>query len=46
VAAKHADRFPAIELFTIEEQFGGWAKAQARHFADGGEYDRLQAGAR
>jgi sulfate transport system substrate-binding protein len=46
VAAKHADRFPAIELFTIEEQFGGWAKAQAGHFADGGEYDRLQAGAR
>ncbi len=33
--------FPAIELFTIDELFGGWKKAQERHFAEGGEFDRL-----
>jgi sulfate/thiosulfate transport system substrate-binding protein len=41
VLAAHASAFPKIELFTIDEQFGGWAKAQQIHFADGGEYDRL-----
>ncbi len=39
VAAKVS--FPAIELFTIDELFGGWKAAQARHFAEGGEFDRL-----
>jgi sulfate transport system substrate-binding protein len=46
VAAKHASTFPKIELFTIDGKFGGWKSAQAVHFADGGEYDRMQAGAR
>ena len=46
VAAKHAADFPKIELFTIDQQFGGWKSAQTTHFADGGEYDRLQSGAR
>ena len=41
VLAAHAAAFPKIELFTIDGQFGGWAKAQQVHFADGGEYDRL-----
>jgi sulfate transport system substrate-binding protein len=41
VLARHAGVFRQIELFTIEEMFGGWTKAQAIHFADGGEYDRL-----
>ena len=29
--------FPKIKLFTIDEVFGGWQKAQATHFADGGD---------
>ena len=36
VAAKYAAQFPKIELFTIDEVFGGWTKAQKTHFADGG----------
>jgi sulfate/thiosulfate-binding protein len=35
--------FPQIELFSIEEAFGGWDRAQALHFADGGEFDRMNA---
>jgi sulfate transport system substrate-binding protein len=38
--------FPQIELFTIEEAFGGWERAQALHFADGGEFDRMHANAK
>ena len=33
--------FPKIELFTIDEVFGGWKKAQATHFADGGIFDQI-----
>jgi sulfate transport system substrate-binding protein len=43
VAAKYAAEFPPIELFTIDEQFGGWAKTQQRFFGDGGEFDRATA---
>jgi sulfate transport system substrate-binding protein len=46
IAAKHAAQFPAIALFTIEELFGGWAKAQATHFADGGVFDSIYTGAK
>lgn len=44
IAAKFASRFPAIGLFTIDEVFvfGGWQKAQAAHFADGGIFDQIQ----
>jgi len=41
VAAKYAARFPRIALITIDEVFGGWAKAQRTHFADGGVFDRI-----
>jgi sulfate/thiosulfate transport system substrate-binding protein len=41
VAAKHAARFPTIELFTVDGVFGGWAKAQAAHFGDGGVFDQI-----
>ena len=41
VAAKHASQFPKISLFTIDEAFGGWTKAQKTHFADGGVFDQL-----
>jgi sulfate/thiosulfate-binding protein len=34
-------RFPAIKLFTIDQVFGGWQKAQKQHFDDGGLFDRL-----
>ncbi|MCK6488778.1 MAG: sulfate ABC transporter substrate-binding protein [Planctomycetes bacterium] len=38
-----AATFPAIKLFTIDEVFGGWTKAQATHFADGGTFDKINA---
>ena len=41
VAAKFAAQFPRIALFTIDEVFGGWEKAQKTHFADGGVFDQL-----
>ena len=39
-AAKYAEKFPKIELVTIED-FGGWRKAQKEHFNDGGVFDRI-----
>ncbi len=41
VAKKHAGVFPQVALFTIEEMFGGWREAHARHFADGGIFDAI-----
>jgi sulfate/thiosulfate-binding protein len=41
IAAKYAKQFPALSLVTIDGVFGGWAKAQAAHFADGGSFDRI-----
>ncbi|MCW5666802.1 MAG: sulfate ABC transporter substrate-binding protein [Piscinibacter sp.] len=40
-AAKYARQFPKVSLFTIDEVFGGWAKAQKTHFADGGTFDQV-----
>src|SRR4029079_6392412 len=40
VAAKFAAQFPRIALFTVDEVFGGWEKAQKTHFADGGVFDQ------
>ncbi|MCR0985560.1 sulfate ABC transporter substrate-binding protein [Roseomonas pecuniae] len=34
-------RFPELNLVTIDGEFGGWAKAQRDHFADGGTFDRI-----
>jgi sulfate transport system substrate-binding protein len=42
-AAAPAGTFPAIKLFTIDEVFGGWSKAQPRHFDDGGVFDKITA---
>ncbi len=42
VAAKYVKQFAPVKLFTIEEVFGGWAKAQKTHFADGGIFDKIQ----
>jgi sulfate/thiosulfate-binding protein len=41
VAAQHEKTFTKVSLFTIDEQFGGWAKAQKTHFADGGVFDQV-----
>ena len=41
VAAKYAARFPRVQLLTIDKNFGGWAKAQAQHFNDGGLFDQI-----
>jgi sulfate transport system substrate-binding protein len=41
VAKKHAATFPQVNLVTIDEQFGGWQKAQKTHFADGGVFDQI-----
>jgi sulfate transport system substrate-binding protein len=40
-AAKFAARYPKVTLFTIDAVFGGWAKAQKAHFADGASFDKL-----
>jgi sulfate/thiosulfate-binding protein len=42
VAAKYGNVFPKMNLVTIAD-FGGWSKAQATHFADGGEFDKVYA---
>jgi len=41
VAAKYADQFPKLTLFTIDEAAGGWSQAQKTHFADGGVFDQI-----
>ena len=40
-AANYADRFPALELFTVKEIAGSWSQAQQVHFADGGIFDHI-----
>ncbi len=39
--AKYAKQFPKINLFTIDQAFGGWDKADKEHFADGGSFDQI-----
>ncbi|HEY0331263.1 MAG TPA: sulfate ABC transporter substrate-binding protein [Rhodopseudomonas sp.] len=41
VAKKYADSFAKVELFTIDDVFGGWTKAQKEHFSDGGVFDKI-----
>ncbi|MEP9348293.1 sulfate ABC transporter substrate-binding protein [Xanthobacter sp. KR7-225] len=43
VAARHKDTFAKVDLFTIDQVFGGWQKAQKTHFADGGVFDQIYA---
>ena len=38
---KYAKQFPPLKLFTIDQAFGGWAKADKEHFADGGSFDEI-----
>jgi sulfate transport system substrate-binding protein len=39
--AKYAKQFAKINLFSIDSAFGGWAKADKAHFADGGSFDQI-----
>ena len=41
VAARFDKQFTKVSLFTIDEVFGGWSKAQKTHFADGGVFDQI-----
>ncbi len=43
IAEKHATSFPKLTLFTVDEVFGGWSKAQPAHFDDGGVFDQIYA---
>ncbi|KKK38668.1 sulfate transporter subunit [Mesobacillus campisalis] len=38
---KFGSQFPDINLFTIDEVFGGWKNAQKTHFDDGGTFDKI-----
>ena len=40
-AAKYGSLFPKLDLFTIDQVFGGWTLAQKTHFADGGVFDQI-----
>ena len=41
VAAKYTGQFPKVNLFTVDEMFGGWERAQKIHFADGAIFDQI-----
>jgi sulfate/thiosulfate-binding protein len=41
IAKKYEKTFTKVELFTIDEVFGGWRKAQAEHFGDGAIFDKI-----
>lgn len=46
VMAQFAKDFPKVQTFTVDQVFGGWKKAQADHFNDGGLYDQVIAKAK
>lgn len=41
ILKKYSANFPALKLFTVDETFGGWVKAQQTFFADGGVFDQI-----
>ena len=41
IAKEYEKSFAKAELFTIDDVFGGWAKAQKEHFAEGGIFDQI-----
>ena len=43
VQVEFADRFPRLELLTIDQAFGGWGKASQAHFVDGASFDQIYA---
>jgi len=44
IMAASKDRFPAVELLTVDQVFGGWKKANETHFASGGKLDQVFVG--
>jgi len=38
---KNAANYKPVALFSVDELFGGWRKAQKVHFDDGGEFDKI-----
>ena len=43
IAAKYSGNFAKVKLFTIDQVFGGWDKAQKTYFGDGGVFDQIIA---
>ena len=43
IAAKYSSNFAKVKLFTIDQVFGGWDKAQKTYFGDGGVFDQIIA---
>jgi sulfate transport system substrate-binding protein len=43
VAAKYADRYPSVELVTVDGEFGGWHAAHVKHFTGGAIFDQIAA---
>ena len=41
IAKKYETSFAKVDLFTIDDVFGGWTKAQTEHFTDGGVFDKI-----
>jgi sulfate transport system substrate-binding protein len=41
IGARFSAQFPKLALFTVDEVFGGWQKAQKTHFVDGGVFDQI-----
>ncbi|WP_147536228.1 sulfate ABC transporter substrate-binding protein [Bacillus marasmi] len=41
VLKKYSEQFPKIKLVNIDDSFGGWKKAQEKHFQDGGTFDQI-----
>jgi sulfate transport system substrate-binding protein len=46
VLQRYKQQFPDLDLFTIDEVFGGWKKTHEQHFADGATFDRIYGGAK
>jgi sulfate transport system substrate-binding protein len=46
IRAKYKAQFRNVPLFTIDRNFGGWAKTQATHFNDGGLFDQIYEAAK
>ncbi|HZL88460.1 MAG TPA: sulfate ABC transporter substrate-binding protein [Pirellulaceae bacterium] len=44
ISAEQRNQFATLELFNIDDVFGGWARAQHEHFDDGGIFDQIQQG--
>jgi sulfate/thiosulfate-binding protein len=41
IAKEYENSFAKVELFTVDDVFGGWTKAQKEHFSEGGVFDQI-----